>query len=399
MNGIDTILIKNELKENGGRYRRDLKAWTFKNEELDKVKKLLDKLNFKYSDKKTDKNNSNNIEDNLNNDKDNSNDDEDNSNNLSNTNLSNNDLNNNNLSNNENNTLGNSKNEKKKIIEKLSEECYDMENIISGDVFEDLDIDTLKEIVFIGEGDKKRCYLLETMYDYISSMIKQDKRDKIVDPIDSIKIDDKIIDDIINRYENQQKEKGIIQEKIDSDYKKINGLEMGNPHEVFYIKERKPFLRLVVNRVKNGKKMTPFVIGYLPQQYYTSNVDLEVYSLIGTIGDLFSQNKLFTKESTIDKLSLNKAFDILKISPSESKFLDNYYQKISRKGFNPQSSAHKKLLDEESNLILDKQFKKWWILNPNWDSRPGSKDYKNKFIINLKLIDGLMRELVYLKYN
>ena len=254
---------------------------------------------------------------------------------------------------------GKNADEKLALLDKLSEQCYDMENIISGDEFKDMDVETLKDIVFVGDGEKRRCYLLDTMYDYISSMIKQNKKDKITDPIDGTKIDDIQIDSIIKRYENKQKEMGKVVEKIESDSVKIEGTEMGNPEEVLSLKYNKPFVRIVINRNKNGVKMTPFVIGYLPQQYLTKDADLEVYAIIGTIGDIFAQSKLFTKGSTIDNIGIKKAFDIMRITPEEAQFLNEFYQKTSKLDLKKPAdkNTYNKLLAREEDIILNNLLK------------------------------------------
>ena len=149
--------------------------------------------------------------------------------------------------------------------------------------------------------------------------------------------------------------------------------------------------------MKNGVKMTPFVIGYLPQQYLTKDADLEVYAIIGTIGDIFAQNKLFTKGSTIDNIGIKKALDIMKITPEEAKFLNEFYQKTSKLDLKKPADkdTYNKLLAREEDLILNNLFKKWWKINPNWDGYSS----KNKYIINIKLLADLMQELTYLKYH
>ena len=295
----------------------------------------------------------------------------------------------------------NAKNNKNKVIDekldllnKLSKECFDMENSISGDEFKDMDIETLKDIVKIGNGDKKRCYLLETMYQYIESMIKQNKKDKIVDPIDGTKLDENTINYIIKKYQENQLKKGNKVKTLKSDYVKIDGCNMSEPFQVVNKLSGKAFTKLQINR----KGMLPFVVGYLPNDYETPDADLQIYALIGTIADIFNQNKMFTNDSTIDNLILNKAFDIIKLTPKEVDFLNDYNNKIKSIDLKTKAGYNKwiKLANDEDKKILNPLLNKWWKINPYWKH---PMPIKERYIFRIELLDNLMRELTYLKYN
>ena len=50
--------------------------------------------------------------------------------------------------------------------------------------------------------------------------------------------------------------------------------------------------------------------------------------------------------------------------------------------------------DSSEKKITDELFKKWWILNLNWDGYS-----PNKYIINTEKLNELAQGLIYLKYN
>merc|ERR1712100_221077 len=100
-----------------------------------------------------------------------------------------------------------SKKKKNDLLKKLEYECAMMSDIISGDDFEDLDSEELENIVILGENENKYCYLLDTMYQYISGYISKNKKDKIPDPMDSTYkggqlkyLSLEIIDSILEKY-------------------------------------------------------------------------------------------------------------------------------------------------------------------------------------------------------
>jgi len=225
-------------------------------------------------------------------------------------------------------------------------------------------------------------------------MIKQNKKDKIIDPIDGDKIDDKTINEIIKKY---QKKEGLNHE-LKSDYKKIIGCSLINPINKINKKSGKGFTKLVVNREKNGIKMLPFTIGYLPNDYEVPDLDLQIYSIIGTISEIFIKNKMFTKESDIDNLELNSAFDIMKLKPEETFFIDDYHDKITKININTKEGYNEWLYleDNEDKSILNNLLVKWWKLNPEWKQ---GKPLKKKYIFRIELLDKLKNDLNYLCNN
>ena len=57
---------------------------------------------------------------------------------------------------------------KKIILDNLERMCYNTDDFASGENFEDLDQKRLSDIIFLGEGEKMHCFILESLFDLIS---------------------------------------------------------------------------------------------------------------------------------------------------------------------------------------------------------------------------------------
>ena len=282
---------------------------------------------------------------------------------------------------------------RKNFLKKLEQNVAHMGNIISGDDFSNLSLDELNNLICIGEGLNKYCYTLDTMYEYIKGYISQNKKQEIPNPMEEaakgqkrIYLPIELIDEILLKYNTRQKKRGEKMNKIESSLKFISGTELGNPQEVYNSLYKKPFVRIVIER----EGLNPFVIGYLPQDYKIQDADLEVYAIIGTIGDLFTQGKVFEKNSTINKLQIRKEFQLMEINEIQRKFMDKFYKQKK----NATKSQMSKLFLEEEKQITDMVFKEWWINNPNWDGHS-----PDRYIINKDKLNKLAQGLIYLKYN
>jgi len=73
------------------------------------------------------------------------------------------------------NVLSASKLSKSEILEQIALTCYEMSDPIAMEDFEDMEVDELRNLIYIGEEQKKHCYTLDTMFYVIDTAVKEGK--------------------------------------------------------------------------------------------------------------------------------------------------------------------------------------------------------------------------------
>lgn len=73
------------------------------------------------------------------------------------------------------NVLSPSKLSKSEILEQIALTCYEMSDPIAMEDFEDMELDELRNLIYIGEEQKKHCYTLDTMFYVIDTAVKEGK--------------------------------------------------------------------------------------------------------------------------------------------------------------------------------------------------------------------------------
>ena len=66
-----------------------------------------------------------------------------------------------------NEKLPTSEETRERLLSNLQGTCYNQEDPITMDPFNEMDQDTINNIIMIGEGEKKHCFLLDTIYEHI----------------------------------------------------------------------------------------------------------------------------------------------------------------------------------------------------------------------------------------
>lgn len=99
------------------------------------------------------------------------------------------------------------------LLNDIKSKCNNDSDPISMDNFDEMTLEQLQNLVFIGEGDKKNCYILENIFEVYKNAVLNNK--PIKDPMDpSYILNDKEIQEINNKM--KQKNENYVPPKFES---------------------------------------------------------------------------------------------------------------------------------------------------------------------------------------
>lgn len=179
---------------------------------------------------------------------------------------------------------------KERILRDISSKCNNDADPISMDAFSDMTEEQLESLVFIGNGAKKNCYLLENIYELYKTAVMSKK--PATDPMDP---SHKLTDDEINKINSMMKAR-------DSSYTSPKYVTP-RPYPKEYRLEIQPSTHhenyFVIKVMRNNR--VKFNLGIVPgwvETHHTGSADNTSGVLLSNIRELWDRKVLMTPDGT-----------------------------------------------------------------------------------------------------
>jgi len=206
------------------------------------------------------------------------------------------------------------KTKKERILKEIKDKCNNDADPISMDNFEDLSIEELENLVYVGNDKKKNCYLLDNIYEVYKVAILSKKKPK--DPMDpSHELTDSEIADINKKMKN--KDSNYLPPKYETPRPYPKGYELAIDLSPLYANY---FTIRVMNRnvIKHDLGIIPAWI----ETHHTGSADYTSGVLISNIRELWDKRLLMDTVDSCCNVTLRRNYIYWQGKTWRQRFID-----------------------------------------------------------------------------